>query len=158
MPHLIVKVYHIYLNISLWWAFSLTFKYLLQKRRKERLQLSDYESEVAQSCPTLGDPMDYSLPGFSVYGILQARVLKWVAISFSRGSSHPRDWSRVSCIVGRCFTIWATREVLSNHKAIVLGAPNFSLFIPFFRDSSANSSRFLICFSVLSICPLFHFN
>ena len=158
MPHLIVKVYHIYLNIPLWWAFSLTFKYLLQKRRKERLQLSDYESEVAQSWPTLGNPMDYSLPGFSVYGILQARVLKWVAISFSRGSSHPRDWSRVSCIVGRCFTIWATREVLSNHKAIVLGAPNFSLFIPFFRDSSANSSRFLICFSVLSICPLFHFN
>ena len=103
-------------------------------------------------------PMDYRLPGFSVYGILQARVLKWVAFSFSRGSSHPRDWSRVSCIIGRCFTIWATREVLSNHKAIVLGAPNFSLFIPFFRDSSAYSSRFLICFSVLSVYPLFHFN
>jgi len=45
------------------------------------------ESEVAQSCPTLCDPMDCSLPGFSVHGIFQARVPEWVAISFSRGSS-----------------------------------------------------------------------
>ena len=49
------------------------------------------ESEVAQSCPTLCDPMDYSPPGSSVRGILQARILEWVAISFSRGSSQPRD-------------------------------------------------------------------
>ena len=48
------------------------------------------ESEVAQSCPTLCDPMDCSLPGSSVHGILRARVLEWVAISFSRGSSQPR--------------------------------------------------------------------
>ena len=68
------------------------------------------ESEVAQSCPTLCDPMDYSLPGSSVHWIFQARVLEWVAISFSRGSSRPRDWTQVSHIVGRRFTIWATRE------------------------------------------------
>ena len=49
------------------------------------------ESEVAQSCPTLFDPVDCSPPGFSIHGILQARVLEWVAISFSRGSSRPRD-------------------------------------------------------------------
>ena len=61
------------------------------------------ESEVAQSCPTLCDPMDYSLPGFSIHGIFQARILEWGAISFSRRSSHPRDWTRVSLIVGRCF-------------------------------------------------------
>ena len=54
--------------------------------------------------------MDYSLPGSSVHGIFQARILEWVAISFSRGSSQPRDWTRVSHIVGRCLTIWATRE------------------------------------------------
>ena len=48
-------------------------------------------SEVTQSCPTLCDPMDCSLPGSSVRGILQARVLKWVAISFSRRSSQPSD-------------------------------------------------------------------
>ena len=61
------------------------------------------ESEVAQTCPTLCDPMDCSLPGFSVQGIFQARVLEWVAISFSRGSSWPRDRPRVSHIVGRSF-------------------------------------------------------
>ena len=49
------------------------------------------EGEVAQSCPTLWDPVDCSLPGFSIHGIFQARVLEWVAISFSRGSSQPRD-------------------------------------------------------------------
>ena len=62
------------------------------------------ESEVAQSGPTLCDTMDCSLPGSSVHGILQARVLEWVAISFSRGSSQPRDQTRVSCIASRCFT------------------------------------------------------
>ena len=61
------------------------------------------ESEVAQSCPTLCDPMGYSLSGSSVHEIFQARVLEWVAISFSRGSSQPRDLNRVSCIAGRGF-------------------------------------------------------
>ena len=54
------------------------------------------------------DPMDYSLQGSSVHGIFQARVLEWVAVSFSKGSSQPRNWTRVSCIAGRCFTVWAT--------------------------------------------------
>ena len=67
-------------------------------------------SEVAQSYPTLCNPMDYSLPGFSVHGIFQARVLEWVAISFSRGSSWPRYRTQVSCIAGRHFTLWATRS------------------------------------------------
>ena len=61
-------------------------------------------SEVAQSCPTLCPP------GSSIHGIFQARVLEWVATSFSRGSSWPRDWTQVSRIAGRRFTIWATRE------------------------------------------------
>ena len=69
-------------------------------------------SEVALSCLTLCKPVDCSLPGSSVHGILQARILEWVAISFSRGSSQPRDWTQVSCIVGRWFILWATREVL----------------------------------------------
>jgi len=54
--------------------------------------------------------MDCSPPDSSVCGIFQARVLEWVAISFSRGSSQPRDWTRVSRIAGGLFTIWATRE------------------------------------------------
>ena len=67
-------------------------------------------NEVAQSCPTLCDPMDCSLPGSSIHGIFQARVLEWAAISFSRRSSQPRDQTQISCIAGRRFTIWATRE------------------------------------------------
>ena len=73
-------------------------------------------SEVTQSCPTLCDPLDCSLPGSS-HGIFQARVLEWVAISFSRGSSPPRDRTWVSRIVGRSFTIWATREVVIHAAA-----------------------------------------
>ena len=70
--------------------------------------------EVAQLCLTLHGPMDCSLPGSSAHGIFQARVLEWVAISFSRGSSWPRDRTCVSHIVGRCFTIWTTKEVISE--------------------------------------------
>ena len=71
---------------------------------------SKSESDVTQLCPALCDPMDCSLPGFSVHGIFQARILAWVAISFSRRSSQPRDWTQVSLIVGRRFIVWATRE------------------------------------------------
>ena len=63
------------------------------------------ESEAAQSCPALFDPMGCSPPGSSVHGIFQARVLEWTAISFSRGSSRPRDQTRVSRIVDRRFTL-----------------------------------------------------
>ena len=69
-----------------------------------------------QSRPILCDPMDCSLPGSSVHGIFQAIVLEWIAISFSRGSSQPRDWTLVSRIIDRCFTIWATREIVSPDK------------------------------------------
>ena len=54
--------------------------------------------------------MDYSLPGFPVHGILQARILEWVAISFSRGSSQPGIEPMSSALAGRFFTIWATKE------------------------------------------------
>ena len=76
------------------------------------------KSEVAQLCLTLCDPMDCSLPGSSLHGILQARILEWVAISFSRGSSQLRDRTQVSCIAGRRFNLWATGEVLENHSLI----------------------------------------
>ena len=68
------------------------------------------ESEVVQSCPTLCNPLDCSLLGFSVHGLPQARILEWVTISFSRGSSRPRDWTQVSHIGGRHFNLWAPRE------------------------------------------------
>ena len=75
-----------------------------------RKKMKSNHSEVAQSCPTPSDPMDCSLPGSSVHGILQARILEWVAISFSKGSSQPRDRTWVSRIGGRCFNLWATRK------------------------------------------------
>ena len=56
--------------------------------------------------------MDCSLPGSSVHGILQPRILEWVAIPFSKGFSWPRDWTWVSCIVGRFFTTWVNMEAL----------------------------------------------
>ena len=65
------------------------------------------QGKVTQSCPTLCDPMDHT-----VHGILQARILEWVAVPFSRGSSQPRDQTQVSCIAGRFFTSWATRKRL----------------------------------------------
>ena len=60
---------------------------------------------TAQLCPTLCDPMDYT-----IHGILQARMLEWVAVPYFRGSSQPRDRVHVSHIVGRFFTCWATKE------------------------------------------------
>ena len=70
------------------------------------------ESEILQSRLTLGDPMGCSLPGSSSHGIFQAGVLEWVAVSFSRGSSQPRDRTWISRIPGRHFNLWATRETL----------------------------------------------
>ena len=69
---------------------------------------------VTQLCLTLCDPMDCHPPG-PVHRILQARILEWVVIPFSGGSSRPRDGTRGSCIVGRFFTIWATRAAPENH-------------------------------------------
>ena len=71
---------------------------------------------VTQSCPTLCDPMDSILPGSSVHGILQARMLEWVAIPSSTGSFWPKDWIWVSCIAGRFFTVWATRLYVIREK------------------------------------------
>ena len=60
----------------------------------------------------------YTQPGSSIHGILQARTLKWVAVPFSRGSSWPRVQTQVSCIAGRFFTIWATKETQINYGSI----------------------------------------
>ena len=75
---------------------------------------------VTRSNPTLCDPIDYSLPGSSVHGIFQARILKWVAISFSRGSSHPRDQTCISCISRQILYHWATREAPCNVIAVLI--------------------------------------
>ena len=102
---------------------------------------------VAESSPTLFDPMDCSLPGSSVHGILQARILQWVAIPSSRGSSQPRDQTQVSCIAGRFFAIWATSQSLPQDFLVQTSAylrdHCFSLPSewPFFRKHVLNSTR-----------------
>ena len=89
--------------------------------------LEKHESEVAQLCLTLCDPTNCSLPGFSIHGIFQARVLEWVAISFSRGSSQPRDRTQVCRIGGRHFTAWAIREALLPWTSLLNPAPIWSV-------------------------------
>ena len=76
---------------------------------------------VLSPCSILMDslrPMDCSPPGSSVHGISQARILEWVAISFSRGSSWPRDWTRISCIGRWILYHWATWEAPSRAHAV----------------------------------------
>ena len=83
---------------------------------------------VVLLCPTLCNPMDYSLPGSSVHGILQARMLEWVAISLSRGSSWPGDWTHISCLAAGFFTTEPSGNLtppLSTHNCFP--APNSPL-------------------------------
>ena len=86
---------------------------------------------VTRSCLTLCYPMDCSPPGSSVHGFVPARILELVAIPFSRGSSQPRDRTRVSCIAGRFFTIWARREAHTMRTWTSLGAslPQLSFLV-----------------------------
>ena len=82
---------------------------------------------VTQSCPILCDPMDCSLPGSSVHGILQARIMDWVAMLSSRGSSQPSSWIQVSCIASGFFTDWATREAQVATYTISINRVQFTL-------------------------------
>ena len=85
--------------------------------------------KVIQSCPTLCDPMDYT-----VHGILQARILQWVSFSLSRWSSQPRDQTQVSCIADRLFISWATREAQDT------GVGSLSLLQLIFPTQESNHS------------------
>ena len=96
-------------KISTKWIKDLNIKAKTAKVLEE--DISEL-SKVTQSCPTLWDPVHCSLPGVSLHGILQARVLECVAISFSRASSRPRDRTWVSCIPGRRFNLRASREAV----------------------------------------------
>ena len=84
--------------------------FMVQLSHPYRTTGKSMKVKVSQLCLTLCDPMDCNPPGSSVYEIFQARILEWVAIFFSRGSSQPRDRTQVSCTAGKFFTDWATRE------------------------------------------------
>ena len=101
------------------WNWPLVLLFLTQIRR---LSLAFYLYIVLPLCLTLCNPMDCGLPGSTIHGILQARILEWVARPFSRGSSQPRNGTQVSHIAGRFFTIWGTREaLLGTSQTIFIG-------------------------------------
>ena len=102
-----------------WWIFNLYTPMWLHQPQKilghsrdcKRLPPAlSLKRLCAHLCPTLSNPMYYSPPDSSVHGILQARILERVAISFSKGSSWPRDRTHVSCIAGRFFSTGASWE------------------------------------------------
>ena len=117
--------------------------------------MKESESEIAQLCPILYDPMDCSLPGSSIHGIFQARVLEWGAIAFSRGSSQPRDQAWVSCIADRHFTVWSTTCLETwafPSPPHIATTPSFILWISTVKYSW-NSEALCICMSpLLKLC------
>ena len=93
---------------------KLSQHYLLIGYTKSRTRLSNW-TELNWYHSESSSVMSHSLqPHGLVHGILQARKLEWVAFPFSRGSSRPRNWTQVSCPIGRFFTSWATREALKG--------------------------------------------
>ena len=98
-----------------WSDLTCTIRYLL-KILYYNLHMKESESEAAQSCPTLCDPMNYSLAGSFVLGIFQAGVLEWVTTSFSRGSSQPRDWTLPPTLQANAFAVRATRDF--THRVV----------------------------------------
>ena len=101
-------------------------------------------STVTQLCPTLCDPMDCSPPGSSVHGIFQAWILEWVAFPFSRESSWPRDRTQVSRIVGRHFTVWATREANKSSEHFCHPGMTYSI-APWSMSGVAYYARVSVC-------------
>ena len=115
---------------------------------------------VAQSCPTLYNTMDVSPPDSSVYGILQARILEWTAISFSRGSSWPRDQTWVSCTAGRFFTIWATKEALDSSLLVYKKVAVYYILILYtttLLNLFINPNSFLVDFRIFYILSIISF-
>ena len=101
--------------------------------------------EVSQSCPTLCDPVDCSPPG-----ILQTRILEWVASPFCRVSSWPRDWMRFSCVAGKPFTIWTTRVGC----LLILITGSFSEHIYIFKFWLTSFYKFFILWIVFLMSSL----
>ena len=95
---------------------SCLFKASIRRRDEANVIVQVFNAlcvySVTQLCPTLCDPMNCSPPRSSVHGILQARILEWVAISHFRGSSQPREWTQVSCIAGRFSFCFSCRQIL----------------------------------------------
>ena len=136
--------------IHCWWECKLAqplWKTMWEFLKKQEIELL-YDSAilitgkvlVPQSSPILCNPMDWSPPGSSIHGISQTRMLDWVAISFSRGYSQSSDQTQVSCISGRFFTIWATREA-PHHEYISREKLNKRYMPPNVHSSTISNSQ-----------------
>ena len=114
-------LYHAFKHST--WAFQFLFYFLTDYRNTGTEK--QFPSQitivccclVARLCPTLCSPTDCSPPGFSVCGISQVRILKWIAISFSKGCSQPRDWTSLSYIGRQILYHWATQVTPDNNHA-----------------------------------------
>ena len=96
---------------------TLSFWFCSEVKKKKKKRSESVSPSVMSDS---SDPMNCTPPASFVYGIFQARILKWIAMPFSRGSSWPRDWTWVSCIAGRFFTVWSTRNFCSNYMLYYL--------------------------------------
>ena len=110
-------------------------------------------------CLSLCYPMDCSLPGSSVHGILQARILEWVAIPYSRGSSWPRDWTHVSCIAGRLYCLNLIRgnpHSSYNWKFVVFANPSLFSLCPSPWEHFSTLSNSLVFLERGKVFRIFH--
>ena len=155
------KVYHWYIPKN-----KSNKRYAKPCRENYKISLCDEKWKWKSLSPTVCNPMDSSLPGSMVHGIFQARILEWAVISFSRGSFQPRDWTQVSCIADRRFTVWATREALIKDFGVVNKADVFLELSCSFNDHmdvgnlisdssvflnpawTSGSSEFMYCWSL----------
>ena len=139
---------------------DLTFQVPMQycSLQHQNILSSPVKVKVFLSCLTLWDPMDCT-----VHGILQARVLEWVAFPFSRGSSQPRDGTQVSRTTGRFFTNWAIREALHHQRNPQLGVlstlaqPLLSFWSCFSTLSHYHTGHLLTWWAHLSVSLSFCF-
>ena len=120
--------------VFLWFHITFTISVWKQKERKVL---------VTHLCPALCDPMDDGPPGSFIHRILQARILEWVAIPFSKGSSWPRDQIWVSCVAGRLFTVWDFELYVGEEDEVII-----SLYY-FFRFVYSDNTKFAICWIII---------
>ena len=115
---------------------------------------SEVKVLVTQLSPTLCNPTDCNPPCSSVLGISQAQILEWIDIPFSRGFFQLRDWTQVSCIACKFFTIWATREAIYSAKQKQSYPVMYCLLVHWKRKTFLHCSSFYNLFSSHFICIL----
>ena len=125
-------IFKILLCLKIAWLFDLLILWEIQDMISWNSLYKINKWSGSISCSVMSNPLqlyELSPPDFSVHGILQARILEWVAIPFFMGHSQPRDWTWVSCTAGRLFTIWTSREAQNKLEQKVNPLIRGSVFI-----------------------------